>query len=182
MPKPDEKIEVFERSNQIKNTGAVSFETESTLFNDSIPSANQKTRSGSSISPLSIMKENRTTSKAADNSGLRPFAEKRHRSGVVSNSRLHEFFGFDEVSQNDRKIKIAQLNSELGVLNPEYDSQELSNHLQSNCKVQFNTSSNSTDIVDSNKVVRISGRDSGIEMGYDNPVLLDDPSSEDDYL
>lgn len=168
-------------SPRVRNIGVVTFETDCVKPKTRrVSLVKQNGEWPSSMSPASIMKDRQKQIKAIENAQANSITEKRHRLATINSSRLHELTEDDNFRHSERKAKIAQLNSQLSNSNMESDLNKETEKINSDSKVHFYSSSTSLD--NSDKVVRISGRDSGIELGFDNPTFFEDPSSEDDYL
>jgi len=129
-------------------------------------------------SPPSIIKEMRNL---ASNSPISITGPKRHRPGIVGSYR----FSDSGMGLRERRAKISQLNMELIHESENEWRDSPSPAYKTGRKVQFDNFSHSIEV--KTPTVKIKrgkkcGRDSGIEMGFDNPNCLEDLSSEDDYL
>ena len=106
---------------------------------------------------------------------------KRHRSGIVSSYK----FSDGGLGLRERRAKISQLNMEL-INESEAEWQgSPSPGYKTGRKVQFDSYSQTVGVETPPVSIKNSkkcGRDSGIELGFDNPNCMDNLSSEDDYL
>ena len=158
------------------NPVIVTFDTDSPVASNRLSTSSRWIPVNHNRSPSSIIKER---SSFGSESLMGANGPKRHRLGVVRN---HDFTDHDLILR-EKRAKISQLNMELicacenGCSYPAH---------KTNRKVQFDnfSHSNELDIPPAAEVKkpRKSGRDSGIELGFDNAACLEDPSSEDDYL